>query len=133
MPSCFHRDIFYRDKNWNCHSMAVDGAVLLDGLPDLVCLRAIQTAPSATTILGHLFGSPRHSRDCIHRRATKGYRVAFHVVSRSCIGRSSVFRGRSRRRRGQEVFPLKSRRLTSARLVVPDQTVDATPSGIKLF
>jgi len=56
--------------------MAVDGAVLLDGLPDLVRLRTIQTAPSATKILGHLFGSPRHSRDWIRRRATEVYRVA---------------------------------------------------------
>jgi hypothetical protein len=56
--------------------MAVDGAVLLDGLPGLVRVRTIQTVPSATKILGCLFGSTRHSHDWIHRRATEIYRVA---------------------------------------------------------
>ena len=56
--------------------MALDGTVLLDRLPDLVYLRPIQTAPSATKILDYLFGSPRYSRDWIHRRATEVYRVA---------------------------------------------------------
>jgi hypothetical protein len=56
--------------------MALDGTVLLDGLPDLVHLRSIQTAPSAAEILDYLFGSPRDSRDWIHRRATEVHRVA---------------------------------------------------------
>jgi hypothetical protein len=76
MPSCSRRDCFYRGKDRNCHSMALDGTVLLDGLPDLVHLRSIQTAPSAAEILDYLFGSPRDSRDWIHRRATEVHRVA---------------------------------------------------------
>ena len=56
--------------------MALDGTVLLDGLPDLVYLRTIQTTLSATQILDYLFGSPRRSRDWIHRSATEVRRVA---------------------------------------------------------
>jgi hypothetical protein len=76
MPCCFQRDFFCLGKERNCHSLALDGIVLLDGLPDLVRLRTIQTAPSTTKILDYLLGSPRYSCAWIHRRATEVYRVA---------------------------------------------------------
>src|SRR5271156_2956398 len=58
---------FCLGKERNCNSLALDGTVLLDGLPDLVRLRTIQTAPSTTKILDYLLGSPGYSRAWIHR------------------------------------------------------------------
>jgi hypothetical protein len=107
MPRCPHGDYFCLTEDGNCHSLALDGTVLLDRISDFLRLHAIQTSSSATEILDHILSFNRHSRDRICRRFTELSRVACRMVFGNRIDRGTMLCLCARRRGGQEAFALE--------------------------